>query len=224
MRLYTVSSHYNTQLGMLGALAIDQIPGIDQQMPWITQKIPSLAAVMVFELHKPASFDSADADSYAVKLVAQDGPGPNGTNPYFTIPLPCAEPGSAAEQLAGPGACSLATFMAYAAPRAMNTSAAWCTACNNNATQACQAAGAKQKLALLTDGTLTTDEAGAVGASSSGDGGGVAVWVPVVVAFLCFAGGAVAALAVAWGLQRRRLSRHQPFEQSDALVSPTSHV
>lgn len=78
-RLLTVSSHYNTQLGLLSALQ----SGAKQQTDYLwKKKIPALAAVLVFELHADPNAVAAAAggkakDSwggFAVRAVFQDGP------------------------------------------------------------------------------------------------------------------------------------------------------
>lgn len=91
-KLLSVSSHYNTQLGLLAALGIDAYAPA-QGFQWLTS-IPRLAAVMVFELHAAAS-------GLHVRLAAQDGPSAN----YTTVPLPCAS--GAAAAAVGQGACTL---------------------------------------------------------------------------------------------------------------------
>jgi hypothetical protein len=48
-KLLSVSSHYNTQLGLLAALGVDQVPNSD--LVWL-KKIPATAAVLALELHK----------------------------------------------------------------------------------------------------------------------------------------------------------------------------
>ncbi len=66
LKLLLVSSHYNTQLGLLAALEVDKSPAAPA-VAWLA-RIPALAAVLAFELHRaPAS------GAWAVRLVAQVG-------------------------------------------------------------------------------------------------------------------------------------------------------
>lgn len=65
-KLVHLSGHYNTQLGVLGALGTDEDPGA-ANVTWLT-KIPSLAALMAFELHGDAA---ARPQELAVRLVMQ---------------------------------------------------------------------------------------------------------------------------------------------------------
>jgi hypothetical protein len=64
-----VSSHYNTQLGLLAALEVDMSPAAPA-VAWLT-KIPALAAVLAFELHMDPAIGTG-----AVRLVAQVGRAP----------------------------------------------------------------------------------------------------------------------------------------------------
>ncbi|PRW05761.1 acid phosphatase [Chlorella sorokiniana] len=174
-KMLHLSGHYNTQLGLLGALQIDQDPAT-ANFTWF-KKIPSLAAVMAFELHSDPSTRPADL---AVRLVMQDGAG----KPYTTIPLPCASAGDSAEALAGPGACSLDAFRALAEPLAFNTTGDWCTACGNTKMSTCQLQQAAQNITQLEarlSGSSTSDGSSSSSGSSSGSG---------------LSGGAVAGIAV----------------------------
>lgn len=74
-----VSAHYNTQLGLLSALGLDTFAPA-AATPWL-RKLPSLAALMAFELHL------GSAGELEVRLVMQDGPAAE----YQTIPLPCSD-------------------------------------------------------------------------------------------------------------------------------------
>lgn len=93
--LLVMSSHYNTQLGLLAALDIESSPGAED-IPWRTQ-IPSLASVLAFELHKLGG--TGLPASYYVRAVYQDGPG----EAYKTLPLTCStqKDGSVAAQVLG---------------------------------------------------------------------------------------------------------------------------
>jgi len=145
--LLSISSHYNTQLGLLSAL---QTGANSPLYRWQT-KIPATAAVLVFELHTslPAaggSESSVPADSrFAVRAVFQDGPEAQ----YAVLQLPCAVAGDAAEQLAGPGSCTLGSFRALAVPRAFGSIADWCEACGNKQVAACQVHIMARELAAL---------------------------------------------------------------------------
>lgn len=193
-----LSAHYNTQLGILGALALDQLPAA-ANLTWF-KKIPSLAAIMVFELH--ASGTDGIPQSLAVRLVMQDGPAAN----YTPIPLPCAAAGDGAEALAGPGACTLDAFNQMVQPLAMSNSQ-WCDACANTGMTMCQLQTASRTLAAanatLAANGLTIDSAGASsGSGSSGLSDGA--WAGILVACIV----AVSALfGAAFVVYRRRLLR-----------------
>jgi hypothetical protein len=45
--------------------------------------------------------------------------------------------GASAEQLAGPGSCSLDDFLSYAQAQAISTQGLWCQLCANTAMKAC---------------------------------------------------------------------------------------
>lgn len=203
-KLLTLSSHYNTQLGVLSALAAGAPPESRPDHPW-RHAIPALASVLAFELHRGAD------GAYAVRAVFQDGP----SAAYQAMPLPCAARGDAAEALAGRGACSLDAFRALAGPQALNTSADWCEACANSQVSACQLGALQRQLA----------EAGLEPGSGGGrtaprvSPGMVAVWCVVSVA-------AAAVLAVGAALligrRRRRPSKDAVLMGSaEGAVSPS---
>lgn len=104
-----------------------------EQVPWFGSKIPSPAAVLVFELHRFASPQGPDA--LAVRLVLQDGP----ASPYQVVPLPCS--GSSGSRAAGAGEeegfCPLAEFFAMAGPQALGPQE-WCRACENEEVFMCR--------------------------------------------------------------------------------------
>jgi len=141
-RLLLVAGHYNTQLGLLAALKIDQLPEKERNNVLWLQKAPEFAAFMAFELHatpltrQPPGVTavSQQSRSFAVRLVAQDGADAQ----YTTIPLPCANQGDAAEQLAGAGACTLQAFYDLAEPVSFSTTEEWCEACGNEVYPACK--------------------------------------------------------------------------------------
>lgn len=120
-KLLSVSSHYNTQLGLLAALGVDQVPNSD--LVWL-KKIPATAAVLALELHK------TDDSALWVRVVAQDGPG----KPYAAVPLPCS-----ADKGQVKGACSYDDFVKLAGLQALGSVEAWCSACGNQNMLACKA-------------------------------------------------------------------------------------
>lgn len=124
-RFLSISAHYNTQLGVLAALGADQAQGSDQ-VPWFSRKMPSPAAVLVFELHR------FEQDGLMVRLVMQDGPGER----YQVVPLPCsvADDAKAGESS---GFCRLKDFLALAGPQAMSPRE-WCRACDNREVLVCR--------------------------------------------------------------------------------------
>lgn len=148
-----VSSHYNTQLGVLSALQA-AVPASQRTQYLWASKIPSLAAVLVFELHKSPS------GQLVVRAVFQDG----SKAAYKVLPLPCAVAGDAAEGLAGPGSCTLEGFRAIAGPQALNSSGDWCEACSNEKVLACAVRNMERQLMAV-----GVDPAGA----GSSKGGGV---------------------------------------------------
>lgn len=96
--LLVLSAHYNTQLGLLAALDIEFTPGAED-IAWRT-RIPNLAAVLAFELHKVGGVGGVGLPpSYYVRAVFQDGPGEG----YRTLPLACSnrKDGSVAAQVVG---------------------------------------------------------------------------------------------------------------------------
>ena len=147
------------------------------------RKIPSLAALMAFELHADAA---QRPQQLAVRLVMQDGP----SEPYTTIPLPCAVAGDGAEALAGAGACTLEAFQALVQPLSMNGAEQWCAACDNSGMTAC-----KLRVAAAQLGEATASGGGGV---SSGAAAGIAVACSLVVAALA---------AAAFVLYRRHMQR-----------------
>lgn len=198
-RLLTVSSHYNTQLGLLAALGLNTNSAA-ADFVWLN-KIPSLAAVLVFEVHRAVTTaqqsltDIAGSSSagYFVRAVAQDGPKAR----YVVVPLPCATAGDAAEQLLGAGSCTLDQFRAVAGPQALNDSAAWCAACNNTQVLACQVQKMKRELMAVQGSTGSST-------GSSNDWG----W-RVAVAIVCsVVGTLVIAAAVFLALRRRPQLKH----------------
>lgn len=80
--LLVLSTHYNTQLGLLAALDIENSPGAED-IAWRT-RIPNLASVLAFELHRIGALGLPP--SYYVRAVFQDGP----AGDYQTLPLACS--------------------------------------------------------------------------------------------------------------------------------------
>ncbi len=106
--MLSISSHYNVQLAVTAALALDQHAPAVAALPWLNASLPQLASVLLFELHvPPGGGANVTADAAAVRVVAQQGP----SRPYGVVPLPCAAAGDAAQQLAGAGACTLTNFL-----------------------------------------------------------------------------------------------------------------
>jgi hypothetical protein len=233
-RLVTLTGHYNTQLGMLSALAGPG--GVPPGHAWASV-IPPLGSVLAFELHVDDEARAAAAASnapaaevwggFAVRAVQQSGPGA----PYVTIDLPCAStlwPDNQAERLAGPGACTLEAFRSLAGEAALNGSDAWCDACRNTRVLACAVGAMSRQLAeagllLLPDqsagsgmsahwisssssSSSTARAAGGAGSTSSGR----RMSSPGMVALWCVlsvalaAGAAGGALLAARAVQRRR--------------------
>ena len=157
------------------------------------RKIPSNAAIMAFELHANTSSNG----QYAVRLVLQDGPAAD----YITATLPCAEAGDSAEVLAGPGACTLESFQAMAAPLSINTTAEWCDACENSSLTPCQLRVAGQELLAA--------QAAANSSSGSSSGSGLSSGAVAGIAVGCaVAGAALAALGAVLYIRRTgRLER-----------------
>lgn len=176
-------------------------PGLALPLP-PGRKIPSLAAIMVFELHSSGS-DSIP-QSLAVRLVMQDGPAAD----YVVVPLPCASADDGAEAVAGPGACTLDAFVQMVQPLAMNSSH-WCDACANTGMTMCQLQTAARSLsaanATLAANGLALDGAPADASGTTGGGGsGLSdgAWAGILVGCIV----AVSALfGVALVAQRRRL-------------------
>ena len=146
-RLVVISAHYNVQLGILGALKVDNFlqslgRAAALNAAWIsvpalnvTGAIPSAAATLVFELHRGST------GSYAVRAVFQNGPGTVASpKKYVTMPLPCQSAAGAA--IGGQGACTLADFNGIiAGPIASaGTAATWCALCAAKTPMPCLAA------------------------------------------------------------------------------------
>lgn len=210
-RLLTVSSHYNTQLGVLSALqhgaAQQGLPESDY--PW-RRRIPSTAAVLAFELHASAAGAGDEAGHWAVRAVAQDGP----ASRYAVLPLPCAD--AAGEALAGPGACSLGAFRALAAPQAISSAAEWCAACGNEKVMACVVQRMQRQLAQQEEGSAAMRD------DSSGGGGSVPAGMVALYCVVSVAAAAVLAVAGLLGaraLRRRRGGRQSQHDQVPAGLS-----
>mmetsp|Transcript_13596 Transcript_13596/g.29101 ORF Transcript_13596/g.29101 Transcript_13596/m.29101 type:complete len:514 (-) Transcript_13596:767-2308(-) len=132
IKVMTISSHYNTMLGLLSALALDTnspaataMSNPNRPSNWLATgalpdvggpKIPASASLLVLEL-----FSEQPTSPLLVRLVVQDGP----SSPYVTIPLPCSS-GSASPA----GTCTWPAFQTWASSAALSASD-WCKACRN---------------------------------------------------------------------------------------------
>jgi len=144
-KLLTIAGHYNTQLGVLAALQADQVA--NSTLPWLEEKIPSPAAVLVFELHHlPAEEEGKEkkegeegrGEGYYVRVVIQDGAGQG----YQAVPLPCSgvEGGREGGKEGEDGfQCSLKEFFKLAVPQALSAEE-WCRVCENEHVLACKVA------------------------------------------------------------------------------------
>ena len=144
-KLLTIAGHYNTQLGVLAALQADQVT--NSTLPWLGKKIPSPAAVLVFELHhlsekeggKEKEGEEGREEGYYVRVVIQDG----AKQDYQGVLLPCSggEGGREGGREGEEGfQCSLKEFFELAAPQALSAGE-WCRACENENVLACKVAG-----------------------------------------------------------------------------------
>jgi hypothetical protein len=192
------SGHYNTQLGLLAAMALDTAL-TPVQLPWLAT-LPATSAVLAFELHHAPWNGSATGHLLAVRLVFQNGPNAE----YQAVPLPqCASGGAAAsdaaaaaaaEALAGPGACELSAFSRAYGGAGTDKLGAWCEACRNNQTNGCVAYRARQGGAN-----------GAAAAQGAGGAGGGEAWKIAVSVVASVAGtAALAAAAFALFLRKER--------------------
>lgn len=138
-KFLSISSHYNTQLGLLAALGVDKV--VDSPFVWL-HKIPSPAAILVFELHRTENAE------YWVRAVAQDGP----DQEYQVVPLPCSKEGEPMATMMISGACLMDEFVGMALPRALTSTEDWCDACENTEMMACQIHQMKKKEATVGKG------------------------------------------------------------------------
>jgi len=223
--LLSISSHYNTQLGLLSALQT----GANSPLYRWQSKIPATAAVLVFELHTslPAaggSESSVPADSrFAVRAVFQDGPEAQ----YAVLQLPCAVAGDAAEQLAGPGSCTLGSFRALAVPCAFGSIADWCEACGNEQVAACQVhIMARQLAALGVDAArlMHPTSSGALVGASSGRSSEQKMRSPAMLFVWCLLSVVIAAVLVGLGvLAARRVRQALHQQQQQHTTTPTQY-
>jgi hypothetical protein len=194
-KLLTVSSHYNTQLGVVSALQAGAQPDARTQYPLLT-KIPALASVLIFELH------SSSNGQLFVRVVYQDGP----RAPYKVLPLPCAKAGDAAEGFTGPGSCTLQSFRALAEPQAFYSSSEWCEACSNSKVMACVVRSMERQLAAV----------GIEPATGSSQGGSRRGLSPSEITLVCIAGAVFVALVAAGGFvvaRKRHAKRGASMQQ-----------
>lgn len=203
-KLLTVSSHYNTQLGLLSALQ-SAVPAAQRtQYLWLS-RIPSLAAVLVLELHA-----SSSSGQLVVRAVFQDGP----KGAYTTLPLPCAEAGDAAEAVAGPGACTLDAFRRLAEPAAMFSVGEWCEACDNSKVMACAVRSMERQLKEVGVDPQAAANAPSATRTSSTKGKPVS---PGMVAVWCVVSVAAAALLACAGFLVARRARGRSRKHGGAL-------
>lgn len=196
-KLLTVSSHYNTQLGLLSALQASVPANQRTQYLWMS-KIPALASVLVFELHKGSN------GQMAVRVVYQNGPKAQ----FMVLPLPCAETGDVAEVIAGPaevvagpGSCTLEAFRQLAEPQAFYSVGEWCEACNNNKVMACTVQNMERQLKEVGVDPQVAKE-GAVQKGSKDAGGSVS---PAMVAVWCVVSVVAAAVLAGAGFAVARM-------------------
>jgi hypothetical protein len=201
-----VSAHYNTQLALLSAMALDTAL-TPAQLPWLAT-LPATSSALAFELH----FDPSSR-RLAVRMLYQDGPGQG----YMPVPLPqCASPGGvrpngdvdAAEALAGPGACELSAFVRAYGGAAIDDAGTWCTVCENAQMEACVAARARGRGGVFAASGFANDNgSGGVssdsGGGNGGGGSGEKVKVAMAVVTSALGAGALAAGAVLWHVRRR---------------------
>mmetsp|Transcript_22540 Transcript_22540/g.67104 ORF Transcript_22540/g.67104 Transcript_22540/m.67104 type:complete len:583 (-) Transcript_22540:1111-2859(-) len=172
MQLHIVSAHYNTLLGVLTALGLDESQaaitaakgGAGQNGPsWLatgarlnagTPKLPNPAAVLAFELHVPkgwgdgspgVGWNGSTTNDLAVRLVQQDGPEAQ----YVTLPLPCVDSAEnearAAELTGDAGSCLLPSFLQLLGTSLLSP-LEWCGACSNQGVSACRLAQLRGEL------------------------------------------------------------------------------
>jgi hypothetical protein len=163
----------------------------------ICRKVPELASIMVFELHVSAP----SPQQFAVRLVVQDGPRAE----YETLPLPCARAGDEAETLAGPGSCTLDSFLSLAQPRSFTSMAEWCTACKNTVHPACKVVSLQNALADAS-------------ASACSDGNASAWQLALAAVLPAVAVASIAAVSFVY--YRRRIQRLYGKSAQQGLGSP----
>ncbi len=144
-KLLTIAGHFSTQLGVLAALQADKVT--NSTLPWLGEKIPSPASVLVFELHHlPASGkgggEAGKEERYFVRVVIQDGAGQG----YQEVPLLCSrgvegrgKGGIEGKEEGSNFECSLEDFFKLAAPQALSARE-WCAVCENDDMLACKVA------------------------------------------------------------------------------------
>lgn len=164
-KLVAISSHYNTQLGLLAALDMDQMPEA-AAIPWM-KKIPALSAVLALELHRKGS-------EYLVRMVMQDG---IESSEYLPIPLPCTS--DRAKSLLGKGTCIWADFLSFSSTRALRTPEDWCSVCSNKQVQVCRV------VRLTQDAKEQRPQAVAATSAGAGPNKGLEPWVLGLLIILC---------------------------------------
>jgi lysosomal acid phosphatase len=174
-QLVGLHGHYNTQLGLLAALKLDQhLPAVNafavnsptgswlstgssvqvsSNLTFPPPKLPSAAAVLSFELLAPSNtslvFNQSTPSSLSPPTLAVRLVVQDGPGrAYFTLPLPCTSPLAAA--IGGQGSCTLDAFINMVSSHGMTLQPSqWCIVCANNAAEVCVATQAKQELDSL---------------------------------------------------------------------------
>lgn len=108
-----------------------------------------------------------------------------------------------------PGSCTLETFRALLADRALNGSQ-WCAACNDSSTTACKLGTATTQLDVAQAQLAAAQGSSSSGGSASSSGTeGWKIAVSVVVTFVGTA--ALAGVAMWWAVRRERARWVQPM-------------
>ena len=173
-QLVGLHGHYNTQLGLLAALKLDQhMPAVDAFAgysptgSWLSTgsetqiaanitlpppKLPSAAAILSFELLVPVNVTSAF--NQTAPTVSSSPPPAFAVRlvlqdgpgkAYLTLPLPCGS--ITARSIGGAGSCTLTDLIAMVQSQKMALQPAeWCGACNNQVADLCVASLASNSL------------------------------------------------------------------------------
>lgn len=172
-QLVGLHGHYNTQLGLLSALKLDQylpaVTAFNASSPsgsWLSTgssvqlasnltlpppKLPSAAAVLSFELFAPSNVSSIFNRSNSSSPLLPPTlavrlvvqDGPG--KAYFVLPLPCSS--ALATTIGGQGSCTLNDFVSMVLSQNMALQPSqWCSACANYVAETCVAAQLSQEL------------------------------------------------------------------------------